>query len=414
MKGRRIAFVDANFCWPPNGGADADVFHVLSRLAGLGAEVRLFVIHEEGSTERGLVTQPPDAFRTTVIDVDQTGLRPAALCPKVRAAVDGFHPQAVFLTHAFALKPYLAGVLSHYPLVGRFYAHELACMKDATRFKDGAHCLNDFLRTPEVCRACGFAHLTPELRRDGRSAWLSDYRAAEAWRPEYHQIVLDSLACYHSVVVSNTTLKAHLEGFHNRVRVIPGGAPVNGIPCEREPGYEPGKKIILMTGRAEDPLKGLGVLLRAGQLLAERRPARDFEIWATHFDVMLDSPLLRPLGWLTHEETLALYGQADIVAVPSLWQEPFGLVAVEAMAAGAPVAASRSGGLADIVRDGETGFLCAPHDAADLAEKLGRLLDDAPLRYRLGMGGRRVAASEYDWDAVINRHYAPLIGELTQ
>ena len=47
MKGRCIAFVDANFCWPPNGGADADVFHVLSRLAGLGAEVRLFVIHEE-------------------------------------------------------------------------------------------------------------------------------------------------------------------------------------------------------------------------------------------------------------------------------------------------------------------------------------------------------------------------------
>jgi glycosyltransferase involved in cell wall biosynthesis len=82
------------------------------------------------------------------------------------------------------------------------------------------------------------------------------------------------------------------------------------------------------------------------------------------------------------------------------------------MATGVPVCASRIGGLADIVRHGETGFLFTPGDAEELAAQLNTLLDDVALRYRLGQAGRRVAEREYDWDVIIEQRYLPFLKEL--
>jgi glycosyltransferase involved in cell wall biosynthesis len=405
----RVAFADLVFSWPPNGGADADVYHVINGLARRGVEVHLFVAHERGSMERGNVQTDLPPFPVTVLDFDANELRPDALCARFRAEVDAWRPDVVFLTHGFALKPYLARALAHHKLVGRFYAHELACARDALRFKDGRPCPNDYLRTPDICRACALERLGPEIRSGHMRTWASDWVAAEAWRPEYHRIVLESLQAYTAVIVSNTTLRAQVAEFTRRPEIFPGGAPVHEItPVIGGAAGEP--KVILMTGRVEDPLKGLDVLRRAGEMLAEKRS--DFEIHATHFDVAQSGGHFKALGWLSHEETLALYRQAAVVVVPSVWEEPFGLVAVEAMATGVPVCASRIGGLADIVRHGETGFLFTPGDAEELAAQLNTLLDDVALRYRLGQAGRRVAEREYDWDVIIEQRYLPFLKEL--
>ena len=417
----RVAFADLVFSWPPNGGADADVFHVMGGLARHGVEVRLFVAHEEGSTERGNVRADLLPFPVTVIDFSPAELAPETLCGRFREAVDAWRPDVVFLTHGFALKPHLALALSHHRLVARFYAHELACARDALRFKDGRPCPNDYLRTPDVCRACALEKLGPEIRSGRMRTWARDWVAAGAWRPDYHRVVMESLQAYAAVIVSNTTLRAQVAEYTRRPEIFPGGAPVHEIkPVIGGAAGEP--KIILMTGRVEDPLKGLDVLRKAGEILAERRsrtaggpPAlsTDFEIHATHFDIEQSGGSFKALGWLSHEETLALYRQAAVVVVPSVWEEPFGLVAVEAMATGVPVCASRIGGLADIVRDGETGFLFSPGDAAELADRLDLLLNDAALRGRMGAAGRRVAEQEYDWDVIIERRYLPFLGELT-
>lgn len=85
----------------------------------------------------------------------------------------------------------------------------------------------------------------------------------------------------------------------------------------------------------------------------------------------------------------------DVVVVPSLWEEPFGLVAVEAMAAGRPVVASRVGGLPEIVEDHYTGLLVEPGDRAGLAEGLKRLLADPALRTRFGAAGRQRAVERF-------------------
>jgi glycosyltransferase involved in cell wall biosynthesis len=413
----RVAFADLVFSWPPNGGADADVYHVIDGLARRGVEVHLFVAHEKGSMERGNVQTELLPFPATVLDFRSNELKPYTLCARFREAVDAWNPDVVFLTHGFALKPYLACALAHHRLVGRFFAHELACARDALRFKDGKPCPNDYLRTPDVCRVCALERLGPEIRSGHMRTWASDWVAAEAWRPDYHRVVMASLQAYTAVIVSNTTLRAQVAEFTQRVEIFPGGAPVHRI----EPvlgGATGDPKAILMTGRVEDPLKGLDVLRSAGDILAAKRartagvpPASsgDFEIHATLFDVTQSTGHFKALGWLSHEETLALYKQAAVVVVPSVWEEPFGLVAVEAMATGLPVCASRIGGLADIVRHGETGFLFAPGDADELAAQLNTLLDDAALRHRLGEAGRRVAEREYDWDGIIEQRYLPFI-----
>ena len=325
-KPMRVAFADLVFSWPPNGGADADVYHVMEGLARRGVEVHLFVAHEKGSTERGNVQADLLPFPVTVLDLDPNELKPETLCARFRAAVDAWQPDVVFLTHGFALKPCLALALAHHRLVGRFYAHELACARDALRFKDGQPCTNDYLRTPDVCRACALERLGPEIRSGQMRTWASDWVAAEAWRPEYHRVVMESLQTYTAVIVSNTTLRAHVAEFTRRVEVFPGGAPVHEIvPVIGGATGDP--KIILMTGRVEDPLKGLDVLRRAGEMLAakrsdfartagvppalsEKQPATtrsDFEIHATLFDVTRSSGHFKALGWLSHEETLALY-----------------------------------------------------------------------------------------------------------
>ena len=89
-----------------------------------------------------------------------------------------------------------------------------------------------------------------------------------------------------------------------------------------------------------------------------------------------------------------IYADLDALAVPS-WEEPFGLVVVEAMAMRVPVAAYRAGGIPEIVRDGVDGLLAAPRATGELAAALERLLGDAVLRRRLGAAGRERASTQF-------------------
>ena len=112
------------------------------------------------------------------------------------------------------------------------------------------------------------------------------------------------------------------------------------------------------------------------------------------------------IGPLDHEHVPELLRSADVVAcVP--WYEPFGMVALEAMACGVPVVASAVGGLRDLVIDGQTGLLVPPRDPVRVAAAVRTLINDPDLRRRLGLRGARRAASSYSW-----RHVADLLLEL--
>ncbi|WP_040259759.1 glycosyltransferase family 4 protein [Pseudomonas massiliensis] len=93
-----------------------------------------------------------------------------------------------------------------------------------------------------------------------------------------------------------------------------------------------------------------------------------------------DNPRIRLVGYQSPEH---FYRAIDVAVVPSLWNEPFGLVAVEACAHSVPVIASCRGGLTEIVQDGVNGLFCFPEQPASLAAAMGRIARDHSLRQRL-------------------------------
>ena len=105
------------------------------------------------------------------------------------------------------------------------------------------------------------------------------------------------------------------------------------------------------------------------------------------------------LGRIEREEVPRLMRSADVI-VCAPWYEPFGMVAVEAMACGVPVVASAVGGLIDTVVDGRTGIHVPPRDADTLAEAIRALLADADLRRSLGRAGAERARRRYGWARV--------------
>lgn len=104
-------------------------------------------------------------------------------------------------------------------------------------------------------------------------------------------------------------------------------------------------------------------------------------------------------GYITDEVARALYRYSDVTVVPSTY-EPFGIVALEAMAEGAPLVVSDVGGLASIVQHGVNGLKALPGHVDSLAEQIDRLLGDTALARRLAEEGRRQVRERYSWDSV--------------
>lgn len=98
-------------------------------------------------------------------------------------------------------------------------------------------------------------------------------------------------------------------------------------------------------------------------------------------------PRIRYIGYVSSVEDV--YQTADIVVVPSRWEEPLGLIAIEAAACGRPVVATRVGGIPEIIDDERTGYLVAPQDVGALAARVQQLASDPLLRRRLGETARK-------------------------
>jgi phosphatidylinositol alpha-mannosyltransferase len=176
-----------------------------------------------------------------------------------------------------------------------------------------------------------------------------------------------------------------------RYRVIPNAIDVDAYRSARDGGRE---LRILFVGRAE-PRKGLPVLLRA----FERLPGTPvLELVGVRPGDVPARPRLRVHGQVPDDERVRLIGEADVLCVPSLGGESFGMVVLEGMAAGVPVVASDLPGYAAVLPP-SAGRLVPPGDDAALTGALAELLSDPALRARLGEEGRRQAA-RYDWARV--------------
>jgi glycosyltransferase involved in cell wall biosynthesis len=117
-------------------------------------------------------------------------------------------------------------------------------------------------------------------------------------------------------------------------------------------------------------------------------------------------PNVKLVAARTRAELMAFYRGARALVVPSVWFETFPLVLGEAMSHGIPVIASRIGGLPELVREGATGLLVEPGNAADLAQKITRLWEDPGLARRLGAGARAFIEAECSEATFVDRIHA--------
>jgi len=119
------------------------------------------------------------------------------------------------------------------------------------------------------------------------------------------------------------------------------------------------------------------------------------------------------LGKLPYKDVINYYKNAYAIVVTSIWPEPFGRVAPEAMACEKPVLAFASGGLTESIIDGKNGFITPPKDYTMLSKKLALLFDNRKLAFEMGLNGRKNVAEKYSLE-VVGRQYESLYYKMTQ
>jgi glycosyltransferase involved in cell wall biosynthesis len=175
-----------------------------------------------------------------------------------------------------------------------------------------------------------------------------------------------------------------------------------------KPGTRKAKIVLFVSNLIEE--KGAGVAMDLAQeLLSEKKDLRFVFRGGAHDDSLKakiaqlsKNPRVSFLGSLPEHELAKLYSKAAVVILPSRY-EAFSKVLAEAQACGTPVVATRVGGIPEVVRDGETGFLVDYGDWEALKEKVELLLDNSKLAQKMGREARKHIVESFDTKKIVDR-----------
>ena len=349
--------------WTANeGGIEAYVLRALDALRGAGHEARLLT---SSVAPRGRGVADYVAFGTdnsaaqTILQI----ANPFAVA-RVREALRGFRPDVV-LVNMFEkyLSPAIFGALRGVPTVAFVHYYKPICPTALKVLPDGSLCR---VAAGVVCWHAGCVGLPEWLRDRPRYAMIrSGLRGSRV------------LACSEWMVE-----QLRLNGISATAVPLPVPAPPPHFV--RVPAAEP---TFLYGGRL-DRAKGVDVLLRAMAQVVRSRPAArlqiqgegprraELEALAARLGI---GPAVRFEGWTSFAEIEAALSRTWALTAPSLWPEPLGLTAIEAVTRGVPVIASETGGLAETVRAGVSGYLVPNGDEDALARALLEAVDRGPV-----------------------------------
>lgn len=301
----------------------------------------------------------------------------------------------------------------------------------------GGHLARLLYDIPHVCTTHSLEPLRPwKAEQLGAGGFALSSFCERVALESADAIIAVSEAMRHDVLATYPTVEP------SRVRVIYNGVdldeyrPDHRTDVLERHGIDPGRPIVIFLGRITRQ-KGLDHLLRAAPMID---PAAQLVLCAGAPDTpglaaeVRDSVArlkqTRTVAWieqmLPRPDVVQLLSHASVFVCPSIY-EPFGLVNLEAMACQLPVVASRTGGIPEIVVEGETGFLVAfdrgddeigsprnaPLFARGLADAVNRLLHDRALAKRLGAAGRKRLLEHFTWKAIA-RATADLYEEVLQ
>ncbi|MDH6060642.1 glycosyltransferase family 1 protein [Chrysosporum bergii ANA360D] len=239
------------------------------------------------------------------------------------------------------------------------------------------------------------------------------------------------------IVATSPQEKQHMRSLlstQGKIEIIPCGTDIRQFgavdrqAARLELGIKPETKLIFYVGRF-DGRKGIETLVRAvnqSQLLGDKNlkliiaggstPGNSDGMERQRIEQIINELGMNEFttlpGRLTQEILPAYYAAADVCVVPSHY-EPFGLVAIEAMASGTPVVASNVGGLQFTVIPEVTGLLVPPQDVAAFAAAIDRVLLNPQWGEKLGQAGKKHVESKFSWDGVATR-LSELYGQIRQ
>lgn len=237
----------------------------------------------------------------------------------------------------------------------------------------------------------------------------------------YEQTLLRYTALRSDVVICNSNFVRDVfaRDFSGKSVVVPPGVDASAF----RPGGPKRTGAVLFVAHLDTGMefKGLGTLLEAIGALVEDGTEVTLEVVGSGqllpfyrskaASLGLGPDRVRFSGHLTGQDLADAYHRSSVAALPS-GIESFGMFLAEAMACGLPVVASRTGGIPDVVTDGETGLLVTHGVVADLSNSLRRVVEDPVLAARLGSAGRRRAESEFAWEARARATHDVFVGTL--
>ncbi|MGE5578844.1 MAG: glycosyltransferase family 4 protein [Bacillota bacterium] len=359
--------------YPPNhvGGLGRHVCHLGRALARLGAEVTVLTRDGDGKTavynDGGvrIVTAPtyglhPPDFITWAAQFN-VGLLETAIANLSPAEFDVVHAHDWIVAYAARALKYAWGV----PLIATIHATEHGRQK-------GLH--------------------NPSQQHISETEWWLCYQACR-------------------VVTCSAYMKEEVSRLFgvpaDKVRVIPNGISKTWLELPRN---EAGRPLVIFVGRLV-PEKGPQVLVDALPDVLREFPAAELilagdgpmegEIRRRVYQAGLGK-VVTLAGRLDDKGLARLYERAWVAAFPSSY-EPFGIVALEAMATGVPCIAGDAGGLREVVRNGETGVLVRPDDPDALAFAVKTLLRDRSMAARLARTAKDRVSRDYSWDDIAAR-----------
>lgn len=207
-------------------------------------------------------------------------------------------------------------------------------------------------------------------------------------------------------------LKIFGDEYRNQIRVIPGGVDINKFKKVSTTDIDEmfdikGEKIVVFAGKLT-VYKGVKYLIRAAKkingkvLILGDGPERKNLEKIVRDEKITNVKFIGHLGADT-DFLIKFYSRADVFIAPSVWDEPLGLVILEAMACETPVVVTRKGGIPLAVKDGQNGLFIRPRNSKDIAEKVNLLLTNESLRNKMAKKAREIAVNKFSWETIAHR-----------
>ena len=201
-------------------------------------------------------------------------------------------------------------------------------------------------------------------------------------------------------------------GFKDQIRMIPGGVDINKFKkintddIDEKFGLK-GKKVIVSAGKLT-PYKGIKYLIYAAKKIKGEVLILGDGSERKNLEEIVAKEKLKNVRFLGHvgKDTnflVKFYSRADVFVAPSVWDEPLGLVVLEAMACETPVVVTRKGGIPLAVKDGKNGLFIKSRNSSDIVEKVNYLLENDGRRLKMSQKAREIAVERFNWKIIAQK-----------